>query len=661
MSEIYGSSNGDLHQIQSYSVSPITSDQPIALIYMPWGGINRGSIALGILKQCAKRIGVKADIHYLNIKFAEMLGLEDYQKVSDGEPLLPEWFFSYVLFGSTGIGIMKDSWNDLMTGTYSPMVKASMKEVGWTEAKCREVTDITIPEYIDNCLSSVDWSIYKVIGFSSTFAQTIPSLLLAKRIKELHPQVKIVLGGANAESEMGLELIKTFDWLDYVVHGEAENSFPKLLRNIFSECYFDMIPGVSMRKGSEVIVSDNISMALKDLNQSPIPDYTDYLKEVNRLGINKTLRVVLSFESSRGCWWGAKAHCTFCGLNGATMAFRKKDPERVYEEIINLAGQYKWLSLDAVDNILDLDYMDTLLPKLAEADLDLSLFYEVKASMTREEIRRLSLAGVNRIQPGIESLNTEILRLMRKGMTAAQNIQLLKWCFEYGITPSWNILYGFPGEQAEHYSDYPRIIRMLMHLQPPAAMAPVVFERFSPYHFEREKFNLTLKPLGYYKLLYPEQTVDYEKIAYYFEGKWEGMCKDMEEYIGPVREVFTQWAKTWEEKKIFFNYEKGPSFLTLFDNRPLQPASEIATRRIRLNEIQSDIYMFCDRIQSSVSIQQMLNDKYKTAPTAEQTQTILDNFVQHGLMFREGDRYLALAVRRKKQQIRELDARPLSN
>jgi len=659
MSEIYGQSNGDLHQIQSYGVSPITSDQPIALIYMPWGGINRGSIALGILKQCATHIGVKVDIHYLNIKFAEMLGLEAYQKVSDGEPLLPEWFFSYVLFGPAGMGIMKDSWNDLMTGKYSPMVKASMKEAGWSEAKCREVTDITIPRYIDNCLTSIDWSAYKVIGFSSTFAQTIPSLLLAKRIKELHPDVKIVLGGANAESEMGLELIKTFDWLDYVVHGEAENSFPKLLRNIFSERYFELIPGVSLRKGSEVIASNNTSMSLKDLNQSPIPDYTDYLKEVNRLSINKTLRVVLSFESSRGCWWGAKAHCTFCGLNGATMAFRKKDPERVYEEIINLAGQYKWLSLDAVDNILDLDYMDTLLPKLAEADLDLSLFYEVKASMTKEEIRRLSLAGVNRIQPGIESLNTEILRLMRKGMTAAQNIQLLKWCFEYGITPSWNILYGFPGEQAKHYSDYPRIIRMLMHLQPPTAIAPVVFERFSPYHFEREKFNLTLKPLGYYKLLYPEQTVDYEKIAYYFEGQWEGMCKDMEEYIGPVRETFNQWATTWEERKIFFNYEKGPNFLTLFDNRPLQPGSEITTRRIRLNEMQSNIYMFCDHIQSSVSIQQMLNHKYKTAPSDEQTQTVLDNFVQHGLMFREGDRYLAVAVRRKKQQIRELNARVL--
>ena len=37
---------------------------------------------------------------------------------------------------------------------------------------------------------------------------------------------------------------------------------------------------------------------------------------------------------------------------------------------------------------------------------------------------------------------------MRKGVTALQNLRLLKWCAEIGITPAWNLLYGFPGEPA---------------------------------------------------------------------------------------------------------------------------------------------------------------------------------------------------------------------
>jgi ribosomal peptide maturation radical SAM protein 1 len=659
MFKILSQTSGDLHAIQSLPVSQDYGDNSIGLIYMPWGGAARGSIALGILKQLARKIGVNADIHYLNIKFAEMLGFEFYESISDGEPLMPEWFFSHALFGPDGLSVMSNSWDDLMLSRFASKINQSMEQAGWTESKRQKVIEI-IPQYINECLTTIDWSKYKMVGFSSTFAQTTPSLLLAKRIKDSYPEIKVVFGGANADSVIGLEILKAFDWVDYVVHGEAENTFPRLLHNVFSGNYFETIPGVSIRKGTEIIASNNTSVVLKDLNESPIPDYTDYLKEVERLEINKYLTIVLPFESSRGCWWGAKAHCTFCGLNGGTMAFRQKDPDRVYEEIITISNKYRCLRLDAVDNIIDTGYMDTLLPRLAEADIDLSLFYEVKASLTKEEIRRLWAAGVSRIQPGIESLNTEILRLMRKGTTAGQNIQLMKLCLEYNITPAWNLLYGFPGEKPEQYKDLPDLMRSLMHLHPPAGVNPVVFERFSPYHFDREKFNLKLKPISYYSMLYPEQMVDFDKIAYYFEGEWEG-GQHIEEYIAPAKEVFKLWEESWKDRKIYFSYEKGPGFVTLTDNRPLKPDNNFTARRIKLNEVQSSIYVFCDQIQSFVTIKQMLNNSFETPPTDEQTRAILDRFVQHGLMFREAERYLSLAVRRKKLMSADPDLVTMDN
>lgn len=645
MLTILNQNGGELHAKQDFRVPQEFADHSIGLIYMPWGGAARGSIALGILKQLASRVGVNADIHYLNIKFAEMLGFEFYESISDGEPLMPEWFFSYALFGLEGLGLMKNSWEDLMSSKFAHKIKQSMEQAGWTDEKRQEVIDL-IPRYIDDCLTSVDWSKYKMVGFSSTFAQTTPSLLLANRIKDRCPDVKIVLGGANADAEIGLEILKGFDWIDYVVHGEAENTFPRLIQNVFSGNCFEKIPGVSMRNGSEIIASNNTSMALKDLNESPMPDYTDYVKEVERLGINKYLTIVLPFESSRGCWWGAKAHCTFCGLNGGTMAFRQKNPNRVYEEIVTISNKYRCLRLDAVDNIIDTGYMDTLLPRLAEADIDLSLFYEVKASLSKEDVRKLWAAGVRRIQPGIESLDTEILRLMRKGTTAGQNIQLLKWCLEYNITPAWNLLYGFPGEKPEQYDDLSHTLKTIMHLHPPAGINPVVFERFSPYHFDREKFNLKLRPISYYSMLYPEHMVDYDKLAYYFEGEWEGR-QHIDEYIAPSKEVYKLWDETWKERKVFFSYEKGPGFVTLTDNRPLNGGG-FGTRRVKLNEIQSSIYVFCDQIQSFITIQRMLNKSFKTPPTEEQTKAMLDRLVSHGLMFREAERYLSLAVRRKK-------------
>ena len=88
-----------------------TANDPIALVYMPWGSVARGSIAIGILKECAKQIGVKSDVHYLNIKFAEKIGLDLYESISEASAFFPEWFFSSVLFGPQGLGLLKNSWD----------------------------------------------------------------------------------------------------------------------------------------------------------------------------------------------------------------------------------------------------------------------------------------------------------------------------------------------------------------------------------------------------------------------------------------------------------------------------------------------------------------------------------------------------------------------
>lgn len=623
-----------------------TSAEPeVALVFMPWGAVERGSIALGILKQCARNVGINSDIHYLNIKFAEMMEVEPYKKIVNDSALLPEWFFSYSLFGPGGSGEIKNSWEDLATTPAGRKIKVRLIEAGVTKEKSEEILRI-IPLYIENCLTAIDWSKYKIVGFSTTFAQTVSSLLLAKRIKERYPEVRIVFGGANVDSVMGFELIKAFDWVDYVVHGEAEKTFPKLLKNVLAGDYFEKVPGVSIRQGEDLVAGHATSLLLKDLNESPMPDYSDYFAQIDQYGLKKDLVITLPFESARGCWWGEKAHCTFCGLNGSTMAFRKKDPLKVYDEIMDISSKYKCLHLEAVDNILDLGYMDHLMPKLIEADIDLSIFYEVKASLSKKEVRLLSAAGIKTIQPGIESLSTEVLRIMRKGMTAIQNIQLLKWCFDFNIIPLWNILYGFPGETAEQYRDYPNIIRMIMHLHPPYSEGPIVFERFSPYHFEREKFKLKLIPSRYYPLLYPERLMDYDNLAYYFDGEWE-MKQDPEEYMAPAKEAIKDWKETWKDRQVYFNYEKGPSFSTLFDNRPLKGGKELVARRIRLNEIQSSIYTLCDQIQSVKTIQQMLEKRFKSPPSLQQTEAMLSQFVNQGLMFREADRYLSLAVRRR--------------
>jgi ribosomal peptide maturation radical SAM protein 1 len=617
-----------------------TTRQPVALVHMPWGSVSQASIALGILKQTAKDAGFKADAHYLNIEFASRLGFDLYESISVRSALDPEWFFSSVLFGPNGLGWMRNSWEDLQSNQMGTQLTDRLKILTGSNTTCTSIVDEIVPRFIDDCMTRINWAQYAVVGFSTTFAQTLSSLLLARRLKDHHPNMRIVFGGANVDAEMGFELLKAFDWLDYVVHGEGETSFGQLLKNVHSKKYLERLPGVSMRNGKEAIAGFADAQMLHDLNESPIPDYSDYMKEVERTQLDRNMPIQLPFESSRGCWWGAKFHCTFCGLNRDSMNFRKKKPSRVYEELMELSNKYRCLTFNATDNIIDMDYFEELLPRLAKTAVDFQIFYEVKANLRKDHIQKLAAAGVTQIQPGIESLNSEILRMMKKGVTAIQNVQLLKWCFEYDVEPSWNILHGFPGEQPNQYDNLASVCRLLFHLPPPAGITPVIFERFSPYHFNAAQYGLKLKPFPIYEMLYPKHLIDYEKIAYYFEGDWH-RDGDPQDYIQPTLQAYQKWMNYWLENEVLFYYERGAGFATLHDNRPLDDGSELQARKIVLNEVQSRIYLFCDGIQGFGPIQQMLGNDL--AP--HETQALLNQFVENGLMFQEGDRYLSLAVR----------------
>ena len=102
----------------------------------------------------------------------------------------------------------------------------------------------------------------------------------------------------------------------------------------------------------------------------------------------------------------------------------------------------------------------------------------------------MAKAGITHIQPGIESLSSNVLHLMRKGVRAITNINLLRWAQYYDMRVSWNLPWGFPGETEQDYADQVAVIPHLRHLPPPEASARIWLERFSPIFTERDTFRL---------------------------------------------------------------------------------------------------------------------------------------------------------------------------
>jgi hypothetical protein len=139
-----------------------------------------------------------------------------------------------------------------------------------------------------------------------------------------------------------------------------------------------------------------------------------------------------------------------------------------------------------------------------------------------------------------------------------------------------------------------------------------------------------------------------EMLAYYFEGAWEGK-DDSFEYIKPLRPLLESWQRTWKEKSVLCYYEKGPDFVTIYDNRCLNGEPSVSTRRTTLNKLHSKAYVFCDEHRSFRSIHEMLTKEVRPDLSAEDCRSKLQQLVDAGLMFREEDRYLALAVHKRSR------------
>jgi ribosomal peptide maturation radical SAM protein 1 len=377
---------------------------------------------------------------------------------------------------------------------------------------------------------------------------------------------------------------------------------------------------------------------LRLLDDLPTPDYTEYFARGEELGLVQREAhrgVWLLVESSRGCWWGEKHHCTFCGLNGTTMQFRAKSANRMIDELAEHARRYRVSRFSFIDNILDMGYVRDLLPKLVESGADYQMFYEVKANLTRAQLKLMAQAGLVQIQPGIESLSSTVLRLMRKGVRAAQNVNVLRWGRYYGLDVAWNLLYGFTGEAKEDYAEQAAVIPHLAHLQPPGDFGPIVMERFSPLFADPDGFRVkSRRPMRGYEYTYPDG-VDLDQAAYFFdheledalpESAYAGMCQAAED-----------WMARWKvDERPTLTYWFSPGFLQIYDGRHVGHEGTYT-----FEDELAKIYVACsDRPVTAAAVQEKLNLDLPM----EAIQEAFVEFQKRGLMFLDDSLALSLAL-----------------
>lgn len=616
----------------------------IRLVSMPFVSITHPTLALGAIKARLGAAGLPCRVHYFNLDFARMIGLGSYESVAmfkGIETQVGEWLFAEAAWGGP-FGPSEDEFLAIC-GEELGLIPHVKDPRAWLRKIRREV----VPQFLNQCVARLcEDGDPAVVGFSCTFFQTVASLALGRLLRRERPGIKLAYGGACFHGEMGEELMAKAPWLDVVSLGEAEDVVVPLFQALVAGRAPAGLQGILHRDEQGVVQAGPppTPVAREVLDDAPPPDFDEFFADARRLGIADMegfrQRLLLPFESARGCWWGQKHHCTFCGLNGNGMTYRARVADRVHAELKALCERYPVHRFQASDNILSMGYFRDLLPRLQSeppAD-DLELFYSCKANMDREQIAAMAAAKIRYVQPGIESLSTHLLQLMRKGVTALQNVFFLRCCREHHIEVYWNNLIRIPGERPEDYAQMAAWILKLTHLRPPYGGAPMVeVHRFSPYFFEREQYNTDLRPRRWYAGLFPADRVDIARVAYYFDATWKDVLGDAA-YDDVVRATL-EWSRIWREEPVL------PRLVQRLDEDGIAIEDTRFGRAVttHLDPVEALVYRAVDAPTKLQALPRRLAGTAAAGLTQAELKALLDGLVARDLALAESETYLALA------------------
>jgi len=615
----------------------------VLLVNMPFSNLRWPNIGPSLLKAALARRGIGCDIAYLNFDFAERVGLEHYGWIAD--------YFAFVLGGERLFAkhYFRGRLPDDDAYVRDVLLEADPE---LSERDCRDYleTERQVAPFIERSTASIDWSRYAVVGFATSFQQTMASMCLARRIKQLRPEIKIIFGGAACEGEMGIELSEQFPEVDYVFLGEADLTFPPVVERILRGGPLELPPGVVGRESTVPGLRpaccelpqppEAHTFMVRNMDELPYPDFDDYFARLEASPLQNEIDPLLFYETSRGCWWGEKHHCAFCGLNGSTLAFRSKTPRRAVDELRYLVDRHDVHRACSSDNIFDHRYFDTFLPLMKEAHLDLEFVYEMKTNLTRRQVEGLVEAGMGAAQLGIETFITPVLKLIGKGARAIDNLQTLKWFSEPGFEVKWNVLYGFAKENPDDYAAFAELIPSLHHLAPPLAVGRVRMDRFSPY-FENPKAHgmINPRPNRAFRYVYPFPQDVLGRLAYYYEYDYADGRNPLD-YAAPLVKAVESWQELGRTVTLRY-YDRPDGVLLLHDTRPCA-----ATFQRRLAGTEREIYLYCDTGRSLSKVLEFAEQQAGgNAVDESDIRRMLDGWVDERIMAHLDDRYLSLALR----------------
>jgi len=297
-------------------INTASKTKDVCLVHMPVALTTVPSFSLGLFKALLNERGIPSTVIYNNLRFLEKFDANFYAFLerSPANHLAGEFLFGKAV----GWKPAKDDedYYKLLRETW-PCSLSILPVVEPFWRKMPQMRDKAV-EFISDAADEVLSFRPKIVACSSMFQQNMASLALLRRVKEKSPDIITLIGGPNCMGESSTAMAESIPWLDYVFSGEADEVFADFCAALLSDgkdIPEERLPYGAVKKGMNSREKAPFRVS-KNLDSLPTPDYSDYFAALENSPLKENITPGLLVEGSRGCWWGEKKACSFCGLGG---------------------------------------------------------------------------------------------------------------------------------------------------------------------------------------------------------------------------------------------------------------------------------------------------------------------------------------------------------
>ncbi len=260
----------------------------------------------------------------------------------------------------------------------------------------------------------------------------------------------VIIGGVHLEVYPKETL--SYDYIDYGVIGEGEETIVELVEAIEKNKDVSNIKGIAYKKNGEVFI--NPVRIIEDIDSLPTP--ARHLLPIKKYNSIIGLYPMTTMMTSRGCPF----KCGFCFKSETDKFLRLRDPIKVVDEMEDVIKQYGIKEIMFYDDTFTWNkkHVIDICNEILRRKIKVKWEAPTRVNTIDEELLKLmKKAGCRRLRFGVESGDPEILKLMNKNINVPMVKKAIGLTRKIGIESFAYFIIGYANET-------PKTIRKTINL-----------------------------------------------------------------------------------------------------------------------------------------------------------------------------------------------------